>query len=208
VAFWGDAPEAWDTVIIEGLALPGTCDIRGEGFEQRVHRIKARGKHGSTHRYVGTANVDFEVIVKLWTAQHLRDFETLVDLITHAPPPKKRVTKQLVHSGGHTGPTGATQYTDVKEVTTVEWLESSGPRTVDIYHPALALFGIRTATVMRVSIPEPETRDVYRASLRCSQLHLGNRNAGTGTKQAGAAGATDATGSLLAAQPTSLLRGP
>lgn len=228
VAFWGDAPELWDSVIIEGRVLPGTCDIRGEGFHQRVQKVKTRGKHGHAARYVGTASVDFEVVVKLWTAAHLDDFAALVELITHAKPPVAKRVKRTISVAGEreaagaalprqrdefTGGSSAELTPGAFTVETVETVyESGGPRTIDIYHPALALFGIRSATVMKISLPEPEAKDVYRATLRCSQLHLGNRNSGTGTKQGSTIGTTTAettpSGSLVAPVASSLLTGP
>lgn len=251
VPFWSTSPEAWDTVIIEKQALPGLCRIDGEGFEQRVNKTKVRGRHGSSHRYVGKGNVDFTVDVLMWTQKHLETFARIVTLITHAPKPtktRKVITKVATgvtdpfylekfavgiqanqsranavapfalqqgdiyadpfylqqYGLGYSPQIADTQATKV----TVETYESSGPRTVEIYHPALALFGIRTATVMRISLPTPSgDGDVYRASLRCSQLMLGKLNAGTGAKGA-AGGDVEQGGGAFEVSPAASLKDP
>lgn len=205
-------PGDWDVCLLDGVALPGLAQVRGEGFEQRIHKVKSPGRHGATHRYLGNANVDFEVTVLLWTEEHLQRFAKLVSLLTTAPPPQTRRVKQKQVVGysavGTDGVSGMTESRTI-ETTVVETLASSGPRTIDVYHPALALFGIRTATVMKVTLPAPVPgHDYYSATLRLSQLRLGKRSSGVGAKTA--AQATTSSGAVIATTnvPSASLTGP
>ncbi len=202
VPHWAEYPELWDTVRLDGIPLPGLCELQGEGFQQKVQRAKSQGKHGSKHRYLGTSDVDFRITVRLWTEQDLAKFAEILARIINAPVPTKtrKVTSKVV-----TTPVrytrvvqrpegGSVSFTRIEEedelVTQVEYLESSGPKTLDVYHPALEMFGIRTATLLKVSLPHRADKDVYEVQLQMAQLVLGQRDCGTGEK-------TGSSGSLI-----------
>ena len=76
--FWEDNPDAWDAVYLGGMRIPGLCAVSGKGFEQRIDKKKTAGKHGAKLTHTGNDCADFEIAVRMWTPEHLRDFERLM----------------------------------------------------------------------------------------------------------------------------------
>lgn len=92
IPFWGDAPDAWNTVIMAGRRLPGIARVGGAAFDIRVDRRTIPGEHGEKQTTLGREPCDPEIEVRLWTAAQLRDFVAIVKLFlpksqTALPPP-------------------------------------------------------------------------------------------------------------------------
>jgi hypothetical protein len=92
VPFWGDAPDAWNTVVMAGKPLPGIAKVHGAAFDIRVDRKSIPGTHGEHLTTLGREPCDPEIEVKLWMPIHLENFLAVVKLFlpkTSAalPPP-------------------------------------------------------------------------------------------------------------------------
>jgi len=80
VPFWGDQPESWDRVILGGQELPGLAEVDGE-ISQRLDRKKVPGQNGETVTHLGWEPTAVDITLELWTAEHLRRFVELADII-------------------------------------------------------------------------------------------------------------------------------
>lgn len=203
VPFWGEDPESWDTVIILGVRLPGICEVKGKGFHQRIDRKKSPGKNGCTYTHLGIEAAKFDLIIQLWTEQHLLDFAKLIPLLK----PRKKTTKTVDRyklSGPNTpglsglsssginksgindqsGFQGLTSSLAAKQKATVT---EGGPKPIPIYHPALALYQIRACMVIDASLPEKgkgKDGDMYTVHLSCEEYLSGaSKNGSVSTKK-------------------------
>ncbi len=87
VPFWGEAPDAYDTVVLAGVALPGIATVKGH-IEQRVKRKTLKGSHGQTFTFQGWGAAEIAISLALWTKEHWTSFDDLVSRILY--PPLKR----------------------------------------------------------------------------------------------------------------------
>jgi len=78
VPFWGDSPEAWDTIYFNGVPLPGTCIVGGKAFEVKRDAPVSPGKHGSHLKVLGRHPAEPEFRLTLWTAAHLEAYFRLM----------------------------------------------------------------------------------------------------------------------------------
>lgn len=155
VPFWGDSPESWDTVTIAGRSLPGICTVTGKAG-RRVDRRQTPGKHGTTVTYLGDAPAEFTITLKLWTAEHLAEYQALLEFLRSVDGPMRAAA-------------GALPLKNLGKL----------PRSpVDIIHPTLSLLRIRAAHVIEYDFPRA-AGDVYEASIKC--IEHGTSNSGVGT---------------------------
>jgi hypothetical protein len=181
--FWGDNPDAWDAVFIANVRLPGLAKVGGKGFEQRVDAKKTAGKHGASITRTGNEPARVEIQVQLWTEEHLVAYEKLIRQVKPRKAEYKTVTKATydttpkVHrrtvSVGYAGGRASTSwdYEEEQMTLTIEKKrvetakEIGGP--VDIYHPALAIFGIRSVVVLSATLPEYGDKGIYSSRIEC-----------------------------------------
>lgn len=78
VPFWGEAPDAWNTVILAGITVPGIAKVGGKAFDIRMDRKSIPGEHGEKQTTLGREPCDPEIEVRLWTADHLTAFLSIV----------------------------------------------------------------------------------------------------------------------------------
>lgn len=79
IPFWGDSPEVWDTVIFDGLPLPGTCVVGGKAYEVKTDHKKPPGTHGASVTTLGRHPAEPEFKLTLWMPEHLRNFAAIMD---------------------------------------------------------------------------------------------------------------------------------
>lgn len=189
--FWGSDPAAYEHVrFAKNIILPGICKISGRGFEQRLQRDKPAGTHGHSVKQLGIHPCKVQIEVRMWTPEHLQDFERLIPLLL-AQKYKTEVRAEAVYTErradlfadettnrstllGSFGFTPAASLnrpgTDTATQTRTVTV-AAGPQAVDVYHPMLALFKIRSVHIASVSIPEPTgDGDVWQARIECEQF--------------------------------------
>lgn len=153
IPFWGDAPLAWDTVVIGRTLLPGIARITG-AVKRRVDRKKAVGKHGHTVTYLGDDAAEFSIALMLWTSDHLQKFHDLVTFLKSLKPEK---------AAG------------------INADQKISARVANVYHPALSIYGITLAHVLEYGMPEPDGDDgKYRVVLKCLE-YIPVRDSGVST---------------------------
>jgi hypothetical protein len=138
VPFWGDAPDAWNTLIIAGRKVPGIAKVSGAAYDIRVDKKTVPGEHGEKQTTLGREPCDPELEVKLWTAEHLKAFLNIVRLF-------------LPRAGG------------------------ALPPPVDVVHPALAMFKVRSLRIMKCSFPEEREPGVFFLHMRCREFIPGKK---------------------------------
>lgn len=191
VPFWCDAPDAYDTVILAGQALPGIVTPRGKAFSVRADGKRAAGQDGESLTVTGIDPADFELVVKMWTPEHLKAFAEIAKLIR----PKRRAGKPAV--------TGQEFYDPIDAVAQMTWGDPSAtlqsiPGTplseqrdlrsiqraapaaavkpgytlspMRVYHPFLALFGISACVVLGSTLPASSGSGIYEARLTCREF--------------------------------------
>lgn len=77
IPFWGDVPEAWDTLVIAGIVMPGLVRVRGN-VGQRWDQRTTPGKNGIRLTTLGYDAAPISITLRMWMPDHLRDFEQLV----------------------------------------------------------------------------------------------------------------------------------
>lgn len=191
--FWGDTPGAYDTVRFAkgSIVLPGTCRVGGKGFAQKVQRDKAPGTHGSKIKQLGIQPARIDITVSMWTEDHLRAFERLIPILKEqryaaVTEERSNILGTQAEDLSATDPSGFeakglgfggvgfyTFSTSLKKRTTLVVKKSvpAGPKALDVYHPMLALFKIRSVMVLEVSIPEPGRDDgVWESKIECEEF--------------------------------------
>lgn len=83
---------AWDRVRLGGKDLPGLARLRGK-LSRKVDVKHAPERFGATLTDLGVAPAQFQIVLKLWTLQHLDDWEIFAPFL--APPPNKRNPKPI-----------------------------------------------------------------------------------------------------------------
>lgn len=81
---------AWDRVRIGGKDLPGLARIRGK-LARKVDVKHAPERFGATLTDLGNAPATFQIALKLWTLDHLEQWELFAPFL--APPGNKRNPK-------------------------------------------------------------------------------------------------------------------
>lgn len=132
-----DAPDAWNTVKLGGLAVPGIARV-GVKPSQEVEIKKPKGKHvGSTTRQgYNAARVTIKVTV--WTPEQFAELRTLIASIW----PAARAMKQAGEPAKVDGP-------------------------IPVSHPKTQLWGINAITLLDIEDPENDTGDRYELTLSC-----------------------------------------
>jgi hypothetical protein len=90
VPFWGDDPGSWDTV---SFTLPNSATVHQMPGLARVsghvalHRdkVSSPGKIGVRSTLLGYRPAEVDLLVRLWTAEHLRAFEKIAKYIRPLP---------------------------------------------------------------------------------------------------------------------------
>lgn len=185
VAYWGDAPEQYDTVVVAGFSLPGLCNVKGKGYEMRRRHQKASGKHGASTTFLGNEPAEFVITVMMTEETHLRDFEKLVALFKPSAKPSPEEEEFLAQSSaftaaftGQAGGGGGTHHGLKNAVLQ----DKASPGFVSVSHPLLALFRISHARIIRVTIPvQAEDKGMWHSEIHCIEEVLdGSRKAKTG----------------------------
>lgn len=89
IPFPGSAPDAWDTVVLAGIALPGIATVAGF-MEQRVHKKQSPKKHGQTVTFLGWAAAPVDVKLQVWTPDQWDALLVVMKKIL-VPLPKKGI---------------------------------------------------------------------------------------------------------------------
>lgn len=185
VPYWGDYPEAYDTVVLAGYPLPGLCTIKGKGYEMRRSHAKPPGKHGASITYIANEPAEFVIHVMMTTEDHLRAFERLVPLFKPSAKPSSSSDKSKTDSFTFAFTGQASKSADgtiILPVLNVALRDRSQPGFLSVTHPMLALFRISHCRVIRVTIPEQkEDKGMWQAEIHCLEQVLdGSRKAKTG----------------------------
>lgn len=176
--FWGTDPSAWETVrFAKNIYLPGQCKLTGKGFSQKLQRDSPAGTHGHKVKQLGIQPAKFQITVRMWTEDHLRSFERLVPLLK-----SQRFKVETKTDGvGFTGNAIPSQPLSSNEsagfsglvpgtTTTTKKSIPAGPAALDVYHPALALFRIRSVHVVEVGFPHQTDGDVWEVEIDCEEF--------------------------------------
>lgn len=206
VPFWGDQPEAWNRVYISGVVLPGIATVSGTGYKRRVDRRKTAGQHGESMTDLGDDCSEIEIILTLWTEQHLRDFQAVVRRIIRKRGKARTGVKGATSPGSPTLEeqqffvglsSGATAFTPGTPYGTYELPTSTparpdaafeqamkygtptytpvktsnadvedAPAPLDVVHPALAIYRIRSVQIVEASLPTPKGKDIFEVRLK------------------------------------------
>lgn len=168
--FWGDYPASWETVrFAKNIFLPGQCKLSGKGFAQKLQRDSPAGTHGAKVKQFGIQPAKFSIVVRMWTAEHLKSFERLVPILKS----QRYKTTTTTDAVGYTGNAGGAGFSGVVAGTTKVTKKSIpvGPKPLDVYHPALALFKIRSVHVIDVTFPMPTGEgDVFESTIECEEF--------------------------------------
>lgn len=199
VPYWGTQPDAYDTVVIAGLPLPGLCSVKGEGFEMRHEKKRPPGKHGATVKFIANEPTKFSIHVLMTEEAHLRTFERLVPLFKPTAKPTAATKKTTKHSNTFNyafagiapialpGNTQTPNYSLVPGETVggpdAAPADPSQPGYLSVQHPLLKLFRITHCRIMKVGIPEQkEDKGMWEVTIWCEEHVLeGARAANTGT---------------------------
>lgn len=191
VPFWGDDPTSWDTVILAGMKLPGIAKVKGRC--RRGHeRKRIAGKHGATFTFTGDEPMEFDISLKLWTAEHLRTFTTFARQLKSLKPmvsteTNVATTVKDTQQVGYSGSDQTTQfYTVVVDKKVNVKMKGVRANPISIIHPALAVYGVSQVFVVEFGLPEesgPEGSGLFTVSLHCVEYMPNSvrENGGTNT---------------------------
>jgi len=189
--FWGNYPATYETVrFAKNILLPGHCKVTGKGFAQKLQRDSPAGTHGHKVKQSGIQAAKFQISVRMWTAEHLEAFARLIPLLKQQRYKTTTTTEAVGFTGSVTGTTaagftsaaGATGnspgtftagYSGVVPGTTKVTKKSVpvGPKPIDVYHPMLALFKIRSVLITEVSIPVASSDgDIWESTIECEEF--------------------------------------
>lgn len=155
IPFWGDYPDAYDTVVIGRLRFPGICRVSGVGFKQKLDKKTAPGQHGGSHAQLGHANCEINVTLKIFTKEHLEQLQLIIDAIK-----PKKASRNLAPEPRVAGFTSAAGASVAVPVPPKPASTSISP-SFEIYHPMLALYRIHKVQVMEAGIPEYKEKEDY-----------------------------------------------
>lgn len=177
IPFWGDTPDAWDTVVLAGQPLPGLCTLSGKGYEAKTERTKRSGQKGRTFTYQGDEPAVIDISLKMWTQAHLEEFARILDLIKPRWVTKRvkvgEVQVSISQEPGQDGFKAQGPSSFERRYTKPKYEDhkvKKDPGPVDIYHPALALFRIRSVHVLGCGLPQQGTSGVYEARIHCMEF--------------------------------------
>lgn len=80
IPFWGDSPASWDTATIAGQSFPGLCVVTG-GVKRTLDAKRVAGRNGAKQTHIGDEPAEFTIVIKLWSAAHLRNYQTIIDFL-------------------------------------------------------------------------------------------------------------------------------
>lgn len=89
IPFWGDDPDAWDTIFFAGEAAPGLAKVTGE-VKNRVDKKMLPGTNGAKMTHIGYEPAEVDVELRLWMPEQLKAFADLVKQLRprrNSPPP-------------------------------------------------------------------------------------------------------------------------
>ncbi len=190
VPFWGNQPDSWDTLILGGKKLPGRIQISGTGFEMRVDKKKVAGQDGVVVSKLGREPAKFDIIIELWDATHLRDYQAVVAQFSPKAPslPKPPKLSKPGAAGADFEPTLVkirAEATAAYEAKLRKAKQRPGIRPIDIAHPSLALYGIKSVHVMSASLPKTSKPGIYEITLKCEEF-IKQRDVGVNTPDSAA----------------------
>lgn len=70
-----------DYIVLANVRSPGTCVISGAGNPRVWDAVKAAGMSGASLRYMGADLARFSVLIKMWTAEQVKEWEEFSDLL-------------------------------------------------------------------------------------------------------------------------------
>jgi len=212
VPWWGDKPDVWDSFLIAGFRLPGIAKVTGSGFKQRCDRKKTAGQNASRLTLLGEEGAEFDVVLAMWTSDHLATFENLVPVLKpRYPKPQPPAATAADYAGrGYGGlsflaPSGqrvgfltTTPAAVPGKLTTgyqqqdkfvgfgalgqkSKTADAGGPKPLDVHHPKLKLFGIKSAYCLEAGLPEEASNGTYTVKLRMLEFRGSRRGAGVVT---------------------------
>ena len=89
-----DNPQAWDVIIVGGVASPGVCSVTGFKRECEWDVKKGKGTVGATLTYVQKPPATGQFKFTLWTAAHFVAWEAFRALLKYDPT-KKRFRRSI-----------------------------------------------------------------------------------------------------------------
>lgn len=78
--FWGDNPDAWDTLSLAGEEIPGIVDLDGE-ISQKMDAAAPKGSVGQRWEWSGRDIPRLTITVVMWTAEHWKAYKALLPKI-------------------------------------------------------------------------------------------------------------------------------
>lgn len=176
VPFWGDAPESWESVVVAGYRLPGVCAIDGK-VRRRHDRKQTPGTNGSTVTYIGDDQADFTVTVRMWTPEHLDSYAKLVDYLRAMVVGSTEASKLSL---------SATEKLIDQRQKNLRAYSKFPIAPVDISHPTLSLYGIKSAHVLEYGFPKPKgdaSVGIYEATIHFLEYVPGAKGGTSTPKQ-------------------------
>lgn len=80
VTWWGDNPDGWDAIWLDGERMPGLSRITGD-VGIRITRKAVPGKHGKTTIQKGYDAAKLRIEVALWTKEDLEDWAKMLQTL-------------------------------------------------------------------------------------------------------------------------------
>ncbi|GAC1536316.1 MAG: hypothetical protein NVS3B10_00110 [Polyangiales bacterium] len=90
-------PQAWDVVVIAGVASPGVCKVSDCKRAHEWDVKKGKGTYGSTTTFVGRPPAKFSVTFKAWTSAIFAQWASFLPLLKYDPTKKTAQAVSLYH---------------------------------------------------------------------------------------------------------------
>lgn len=192
-----DSPSAWDTVVMGKRKMPGIASVRGLGFERRVQKAHTPGLNGASHTDLGGKCREIAIHLRIWTTEHLRELEEILPMLikpTKKPPATQRSLAKLAPEKDDNAleSFGKAIFNQFAEDTQREAKAQNAAakptfvyEPIDVEHPALRLFGIKSLHILKVSMPEAHGDGIWEMVFSCTDfIPNASRAAGVGTANA------------------------
>lgn len=98
--FWDDSPDLWDTVFLDGRALPGVARVSAS-HGRKLDVKSAPGANGARIVDKGYEPAKVEITLKLWSSEQFREWMLLAPTLTfRREPPARRASAAPTRTAG------------------------------------------------------------------------------------------------------------
>jgi hypothetical protein len=177
-----NAPSEWDLVRYgpNGTPLPGIARVRRCERKMKLYRKEHPGSDFEAQTFLGWSALEFDFDLDIWTAYHLAELETAIDIIfpgVGAPPvPYSPVQVTTVTSDyNFVNPTqnAATPGQSTSQIQTPANAVNSPPIPIQVSHPALQIHGVSYLVFQHMTGPIQKSEsipDIFKVSFKCVQF--------------------------------------